>query len=261
MSYWYLGTIGFSYKEWVGEFYPNGTTQRNYLPYYCKIFNSVEVDTTFHSIPKSSSVHSWFDNTPNDFLFCLKTPRVITHELGLKGSEGMMEAFTDSISPLKGKAGPILIQLPPSYSQENYPVLKTFLEQLSPSYRYAIEFRHPSWYNEKTKNLLSGNRVCWVSLDFPRITRQVYLTTDFLYIRWIGINGMYHRHSYERVDKTNELREWIKTIHPSLEQIPRIFGFFNNDYAGFAAGTCLRFMRLLGLSPNEPDTPYQAKLF
>jgi uncharacterized protein YecE (DUF72 family) len=261
MSSWYLGTIGFSYKDWVGEFYPKGTSQCEYLPYYCKVLNSVELDTTFHSIPRPSIVQSWFQSSPDDFLFCLKTPRAITHEQGLKGSEGLMDEFIDAISPLQYKTGPILLQLPPSYDNDNYPSLQKFLEQLSPSNRYAIELRHPSWYNEKTKQLLSEYRVCWVSLDFPNLPRLIFPTTDFLYIRWIGINNLYHRHSFERVDKSNELREWVKTIHPFLDQIPRMYGFFNNDYTGFAAGTCKRFMRLVGLSTHEPDTPYQARLF
>jgi uncharacterized protein YecE (DUF72 family) len=261
MSDWYLGTIGFSYKDWVGEFYPSGTTQRGYLTYYCKVFNSVELDTTFHSIPQRATVQSWFATTPSEFKFCLKTPRTITHELGLKGAEGLMDEFIESLSPLQGKTGPILIQLPPSYSQENFSVLREFLEILSRSHQYAIEFRHPSWYNQKTTQLLSEYRVCWVTLDYPNLPKQINLTADFLYIRWLGRNGMYLHHTHERVDKTHQLKSWIQIINPFLEQVPIVYGFFNNDYAGFAAGTSKRFMLLAGLTDDDQNIAYQERLF
>lgn len=261
MSHWYLGTIGFSYKDWVGAFYPTGTAQRGYLPYYSKELNSVEVDTTFHSIPQHTKVQSWFATVPSEFKFCLKTPRVITHELGLKGAQGLMIEFIDSLLPLQEKMGPILIQLPPSYSQENYSVLNEFLGILPHSHQYAIEFRHPSWYNQKTTELLTHYRVCWVTLDYPNLPKQINLTTDFLYIRWIGINGMYQHHTHERVDKTNQLRSWIQAINRYQEQITNIYGFFNNDYAGFAAGTCKRFMLLAGLKDDDQNIPYQERLF
>ncbi len=84
MKQWYLGTIGFSYKDWVGAFYPSGINQRAFLPFYSKVFNCVELDSTFHSIPRQANVISWFNSTPSDFRFCFKTPRLITHELKFK---------------------------------------------------------------------------------------------------------------------------------------------------------------------------------
>jgi uncharacterized protein YecE (DUF72 family) len=179
----------------VGAFYPSGTTQREYLPYYCKAFNSVELVTTFHSIPSKTIVQSWFASTPSNFKFSLKTPHVITHDLGLKGTQGLMSAFLDALLPLQEKTGPILIQLSPSYSQDMYFILNEFLKSLPQAHRFAIEFRYPSWYNEKTTQLLSQNQMYWVTIDYPNLPRQIYLTTDFLYFCWIGVNGMYPYHS------------------------------------------------------------------
>jgi uncharacterized protein YecE (DUF72 family) len=261
MSDWCLGTIGFSYKEWVGGFYPTGTSQREYLHYYCKVFNSVELDTTFHSIPRIALVESWYTATPSDFKFCLKTPRTITHDHRLQGMQGLMSEFLEALNPLYEKIGPILIQLPPSLTQDNYLALQEFLESLPQSYRYALEFRHSSWYNEQTTQLLSQHKVCWVSLDFPNLPRQINVTTDFLYIRWIGINGMYHYHSYEREDKTNQLKWWLQSLLPFDNQIPTIYGYFNNDYTGFAAGTCKRFIQLAGLAGDDQNTPFQESMF
>jgi uncharacterized protein YecE (DUF72 family) len=261
MSQWHLGTIGFSYKDWVGEFYPIDTSQRDYLPFYSKVFNSVEIDTTFHAIPKFSIVQSWFSITPDGFKFCLKTPRIITHERGLKASEGLMTEFLESIEPLRYKTGPILIQLPPRYSQEHLSDMELFLAYLPDSYQYAIEFRHPSWYNDITTQLLSKYQVCWVAIDFPSLPKQLILTTDFIYLRWIGRNGMYQRHSFERVEKTHELETWFDLIKTNQSDIKHIYGFFNNDYTGFAAGTCRRFLQITGMKKDDQQFPYQERLF
>jgi len=261
MSHWYLGTIGFSYKDWLGSFYPAGMNQRGYLPFYSRVFNCVELDTTFHSIPRQSIVQAWASSTPADFRFSLKTPRLVTHDLGLVGAQGAMLEFIASIQPLGDKLGPILIQLPPKYAQDKLNLLNDFLSPLPRSIRYAIEFRHISWYNEKTVELLTQHQVCWVATDYPNLPRQINLTTDFLYIRWIGNNGMYQHHTHERVDKTSQLKWWLDAIHPFEEHVPAIYGFFNNDYAGFAAGTCRRFKQLAGFPDEEQNLPIQERLF
>ena len=258
MEQWYLGTIGYSYKDWVGTFYPTGLPQRSYLPYYCNYFNSVELDTTFYSIPQPNTVQSWFTMSPVEFRFCIKTPRRITHELGLNNVQGLMNEFLDSLYPLRKKLGVILIQLPPNFSQANYYVLSKFLASLPKTHQYAIEFRHASWYNEKTVQLLSQYQVCWVASDFPHLPKEIIPTSDFLYIRWIGVNGLYTHHSYEREDKTDELRRWLDSLLNVSPQISNIYGYFNNDYAGFAAGTCLRFKQIAGIGNDDVAPPYQS---
>ncbi len=261
MDHWRLGTIGFSYKEWVGPFYPAGSSQREYLPYYCKVFNSVEMDTTFHSIPRSSMVESWYAASPPDFKFCAKTPHVITHELCLVNAQALMNEFIESLRPLKEKLGPILIQLPPSYTYDNIAGFDAFINSLPGSCQYAVEFRHRSWFIEHTAQILSDHHLCWVAIDFPNLPKQITHTSDFLYIRWIGINNKYHHHSFEREEKTVQLQWWLEAIQPFLSQVPTIYGFFNNDYTGFAAGTGKRFMQLAGLMNTDQELPYQERLF
>jgi uncharacterized protein YecE (DUF72 family) len=257
MNHWYLGTIGFSYKDWVGPFYPAGISQGGYLTHYSKVFNSVELDTTFHAIPRQESVLSWAASTPPEFKFCLKTPRRITHELGLKSAQRLMNEFLDIIQPLGKKLGPILIQLPPRYSQDNYMVLAEFLEYLPKTHQFAIEFRHASWYNAKTAELLSQYHVCWVTIDYPKLPKEIIQTTRFLYIRWIGINNMYHHHTHERVIKTDQLKWWLDLIRSADGQFDTIYGYFNNDYAGFAAGTCKRFKQIAGFNSEDDEIAYQ----
>jgi uncharacterized protein YecE (DUF72 family) len=261
LTNWYLGTIGFCYKEWVGPFYPAGTGPSDFLPYYSRNFNALELDTTFHSIPTKASVEIWNNVVPANFKFCPKTPRVITHEMGLQGATGMMAEFLDRLQPLKQKLGPILIQLPPSFRQPACPVLRDFLGSLPKTYRYAVELRHSSWYTSQTAEMLQDMQVCWVTIDFPEIPRRIISTTNFLFFRWIGVNGLYHGHSYERVDKTSQLKWWLQSIEALQPPVPDVFGFFNNDYAGYAAGTCQRFMLLAGIKEPGQDLPYQERLF
>jgi uncharacterized protein YecE (DUF72 family) len=259
MIRWYLGTIGFSYKDWVGSFYPVGTVPRNYLSLYSKVFNSVEIDTSFHAVPRNENIISWAATVPPDFKVCFKTPRRITHELQLINADSLMDEFITAIKPLGDKIVPILIQMPPRFTQANISTLEMFLDKLPQFYRYAIEFRHSSWYIEKTSKLLSKYRVCWVSIDFPRIPKAITPTTDFLYIRWIGINGMYGKHTHERADKSDQLRWWLNEIRSKEDNITEFYGFFNNDYTGCAASTCVRFKKIAGFSSDTDVIPLQER--
>jgi len=264
MAEWRLGTMGFGYKDWQEIFYPAGIGSRDYLGHYSKIFNAVEMDTTFYGTPRQSTVDGWSAAVSQDFRFCAKVPRIITHELELVGAAAAMKEFTDALLPLGDKLGAVLIQLPPSFDITHHLTLAAFLEDLpntAAGVRVAIEFRHPSWYNEQTASLLRSLAVCWAATEYPHLPRQIYVTTDFLYIRWIGQHGTYDHHSHERVDKTPELETWLRQIQAVLDGINIVFGFFNNDYAGFAAGTCNRFKEIAGL-PFEPFTPpAQGRLF
>ncbi len=171
-----------------------------------------------------------------------------------------MDEFLTSIEFMQEKLGPILIQLPPKFSQESIPIVDNFLSSLPQNYRYAIEFRHSSWYNSKTSQMLSDHKVCWVANDFPKLPKQINLTTDFLFLRWIGVNGMYQYHSYERVEISEQLNWWLDLILSYSKNVKQVYGFFNNDYTGFAAGTCKRFMQIAGLI-EENELPYQERLF
>ncbi len=264
MANWYLGTMGFGYKDWQGVFYPSGVGSRDYLEYYSRIFNAVEMDTTFYGIPRASTVEQWAAATPQDFKFCAKTPRMITHELELAGAASLMKEFTDAMRLLGNKLGAILIQLPPSFDVSHHLTLAAFLEELptaAAGIRMAVEFRHQSWFTAETAELLRARGVCWAATEFPRLPSQIHLTASFLYVRWIGQHGSYDHHNHERVDKTPDLRAWWDRFQPTLDQVGGIYGFFNNDYAGFAAGTCNKFKAIAGL-PVEPFTPpEQGRLF
>jgi uncharacterized protein YecE (DUF72 family) len=265
---WYIGTIGFGYDDWRDVFYPRGMKASSYLAHYSLIFNAVEIDSTFHAIPRADNLLRWVRMTPAEFKFCAKMPKEITHSPELAETGPAIREFTQSIRALEEKLAVILIQFPPSVRADNLSYMEKFFALLPPDLRYAVEVRHQTWYTanpgETEPALASSLRrygICWASNDYPRTPRQILKTTDFLYVRWIGQNGMFVQHNSERIDRTRELESWKLLIDASTAGIRTVFGFFNNDYAGFAVGTANRFKEQMDLPVSQYQPPQQGKLF
>jgi len=139
----FLGTSGWSYKEWEGVFYKKGEKRK--LRAYSQVFKTAEIDSTFYRNPSKGMVIGWLKYSPSDFLFSAKLPKLITHtkRLGLKGDfKADLDAFLELMRPLQlgGKLACLLIQLPPSYDY-NLENLEAFFEVLDPVFKYAVEFR------------------------------------------------------------------------------------------------------------------------
>lgn len=262
MIAWRLGTMGFSYKDWEGVFYPAGMQPRDYLTHYSHYFNAVELDSTFYGTPRPEYVERWAAVTPPDFSFCAKVPREITHDLRLSAeSAGPMEEFLKTMDLLGDKLGVILIQLPPDFTFGHIHHLAVFLRRLPPGYRYAVEFRHSSWHATATGQLLQNYNVAWASTDYIHLPQRVYVSTDFIYIRWIGQHGQYETKDYERVDLTPKLEAWWEDIQSRIDGARMVYGFFNNDYAGHSPATCNKFKRIVGLPTKPLVPPQQGRLF
>jgi uncharacterized protein YecE (DUF72 family) len=273
---WYIGTMGFSYVDWNGVFYPDVLPANHRLGYYSRIFNAVEIDSTFYGTPRPETVRGWAAATPAEFRFALKVPRQLTHEAGLVGVMDELHRFIDTVTHLQEKLGVILFQFPPSFRQDRLSALQACLAGLPGGIRYAVEIRHQSWYTPEIKGpedspgepalaqRLREVGVCWAATEYPDLPRRIYPTTDFLYVRWIGQHGSYQLHNQERMDRTAQLYQWLQIMEGARSEIEGrrvIFGFFNNDYAGFAAGTANRFKELSGLPVNPFLPPQQGKLF
>lgn len=261
MMDWYLGTVGFSYKEWNGVFYPAGMAARNYLAHYSQVFNSVELDSTFYGTPPQERVRQWASLVPETFKFCVKTPRQITHDLALIGAQKPMETFVETMRLLEDKLGAILIQLPPQFSVAQVETVARFLEELPDGVRYALEFRHRSWFTPETAALLRHYEVCWVATEYLNFPDQIERTTDFLYIRWLGQHGRFKEKNREQLDMTARLNWWWEQLQGHLDQVQTVYGFFNNDFAGYSPATCNRFKALIGLPVAASQAPQQGKLF
>lgn len=258
---WYLGTMGYSYDDWRGVFYPDGLDKRDTLSYYSQFFNAVEMDTTFYGTPRPEYVQRWVQSTPEGFMFCPKMPRLITHELRLQNAQQELDGFLQTMRLFEDKLGPILIQFPPDFSRSEIDLLQSFLDSLPSDLRFAVEFRHRSWHATETGEMLQARRVCWVSAEYVHMPHRVYVTTDFLFIRWIGRHGVFDTKDHERVDKTESLREWLEDIaQRRSDGFHTVFGFFNDEYSGFAPAACQKLKRLIGLDTKPLAPPQQGRL-
>lgn len=261
MTNWYLGTVGFSYKDWDGAFYPLGTPTRSYLAHYSQIFNAVEIDSTFYGTPPAERVRQWAIAVPQHFKFCAKTPRQITHDLRLVGAQAAMQTFVETMALLGDKLGVILIQLPPSFAAVEFDTVAAFLSRLPQGPQYAIEFRHESWFVGETTTMLKAHNICWTSTDYLDLPKQIAPTTNFLYVRWLGRHGRFEQKDREQADVSPQLAWWWEYLQPQQERMHTIYGFFNNDYAGHSPATCNRFKTIAGLPATYPELPQQGTLF
>ena len=249
-----IGTSGWSYNEWAGAFYPDSKT--NKLSYYSKIFGTAEVDSSFYAFPSKGLVLGWARYTPDDFVFSVKLPQLLTHEKKLdpeKGVETDLVRFLGLLKPLiaAGKLGPVLIQLPPSFSfQPDFGKLKSFLEMSPEDVKFAVEFRHPSWLREETWSLLRGKNVANVIVDEPLLPPDTVITADFAFIRWHG-RGSRPWYNYRYSEK--ELDTWVPKVKVVTSRVKATFGYFNNHFRGFAVENSLKMMEKLGISTPRQD--------
>ena len=258
--------MGFSYADWAGVFYPPGTKAGDYLAHYARYFDAVELDTTFHGTPPPERVRRWADATPDDFRFCAKAPKTVTHE-GLARAEAPMSEFLDALRAFGPKLGVILLQFPPSLTVEALSPLAALLATLPPDVRFAAEFRHPSWESpgqvERVFEVLAEHRCAWAGADYAQDPWDLHATTDFLYVRWIGHHHTFARTDREQVDVTERLTWWAKRIADAAKQRPvdAVWGFFNNDFAGYSVGTCNRFKAIVGQPVRRPTPQDRSELF
>ena len=161
---YYLGCSGWSYDGWKGTFYnPSDLDNRYWLSYYSQIFDFAEIDSTFYRMPSTFMVNNWSKRTPDNFKFAVKFPKVITHDKRLKDVAKDIEKFYDAMEPLYDKILVFLMQLPPSLQiAEGLDLIKSLEYTLDPSFRYAIEVRHHSWFNELFYNYLKEKNFCLV---------------------------------------------------------------------------------------------------
>ncbi len=258
----HLGTMGYAHDDWHGVFYAEGLATRNYLSRYADVFNAVELDTTFYGTPRASTITRWRSLTPPEFQFCPKTPKLITHQLRLRGAAKPMAEFVAAISALGTRLGVILIQLPPDFSASQQSVLDEFLGNLSKPTLYAVEFRHKSWYVPSTTDILAKHGVAWCATEYAPVPREFHRTTDFTYVRWIGDHGRFpYRHDHEIIDQTENLQWWLDQLLAHKSELTEVYGFFNNEYANFSPGSCNKFKELAGLPVTPLQPPQQLSMF
>ena len=155
----FVGTSGYSYKEWKGSFYPEKLPAKEMLSFYAQRFSTVEINNTFYRMPAPSVLESWATQVPENFRFVLKAPQSITHFKRLKDVEESTERFLQVASVLKGRLGPLLFQLPPNFKKD-LPRLEGFLDVIPAGTQVALEFRHESWFEDDVFARLPHEIVC-----------------------------------------------------------------------------------------------------
>jgi uncharacterized protein YecE (DUF72 family) len=194
------GTSGYSYKEWLGPFYPEQLPASEMLRYYAERFATVEINNTFYRMPAQSVLEQWSQQVPDHFTFTLKAPRRITHEKRLRETEPQVTEFLRRAGTLGNKLGVVLFQLPP-YLRKDLGRLRDFLDQLPSGGRIAFEFRHASWQDEEVYELLRSRRVMLCVTDTDEGDTPFVATADRGYVRLRRIH-------YD----DSELRDWAKRI-------------------------------------------------
>jgi uncharacterized protein YecE (DUF72 family) len=245
---YHLGTMGFGYPEWRGVLYPKGTKSSGFLAHYAQVFDAVELDTTFHAAPDRARVRRWAAAVPDGFCFAAKVPRAITHDAPLdRGAAGLLD-FLSVMSDLGPKLGPVLIQLAPSLPVAALPRLAALISKVPTNFDLAVEFRHPSWWEtEETARLLRDYRAAWVWADYGPEPRELHATADFAFVRWIGQHDRYPAKNRLEADLSARLRWWKEELSHRAAHARAVYGFFNNDYAGYAVESCRQFQAMLGL--------------
>ncbi len=236
----YVGTSGFSYHHWAEIFYPHDVRRSDWLEYYAKHFNSVEINSSFYRLPQEKTFENWRGKTPEGFVFSIKGSRFITHTKRLLIQQDSVDLFMQRAKGLDEKLKVILWQFPPSFKSQP-DRLANFLRLLRHyDYRYAFEFRHESWFTGEVYEILTKYNAALVTADSPDFSKAEVQTADFSYIRFHG--GKY---LYKSNYSPDEMKEWSKKIE-KLSKSGDVFAYFNNDANAFAAKNAIELKRLLG---------------
>jgi uncharacterized protein YecE (DUF72 family) len=246
MSKLHLGTIGWSYNFWRGNFYPSKATSRDFLAYYATKFETVEVDATFYRLPTQQAIINWKNQTHEKFIFSLKFPSLITHIKMLKNCERETSVFLERAQLLKEKLGPLLLQFPPSFGTEHLSDLTNFVHKLPKPQRYVVEVRDKGFLNEDFYSLLRANNVALAWVDTPNMPQINEVTSDFLYLRMEGdrskVKGTLGK---KEVDKGQDLRLWADKIEGFLGKDLEVFGYFGKYFSGFPPSDISSLLSLL----------------
>jgi len=235
----HIGTSGWSYDHWQGVFYPPGLAANQRLGYYRHYFRTVEINSSFYSLPSPDSLRNWYENVPDDFIFAVKASRYITHMKKLRDSQRPIRKFIHRVGELRDKLGPILFQLPPRW-HINVERMTSFLKMLPRDHRYAVEFRDPTWFTPQIYELLAEHSAAFCIFDLNRELSPMEVTTDFIYLRLHGPNGPYQGQYDDRT-----LHHWAESIDRWRREGRDVYCYFDNDEAAYAVQDATRLQDML----------------
>lgn len=235
---WKIGCSGFYYREWKDFFYPQGLAQKDWFKFYCEQFNTIEINSSFYKMPTEKALAKWHSDSPDDFVFTMKAPRLITHYKKLNNCENDLAEFHQIIEAgLQEKLACILFQFPPSFSFTE-DRLAQLIELLHQTSKNAVEFRHISWWTETVFKQLAANNIIFAGQSFPsNLPEDVIKTNSSIYYRFHGKPILY-KSAYAEY-----------TIKDFVQQIPsdaeKAFVYFNNTWGTGALTNAQQLKRLV----------------
>lgn len=230
----HVGTSGYGFKEWKGIFYPEKIPPKEMLRFYAERLGAVEINYTFYHMPTARVLASWATQVPDDFVFALKAPQVITHRKRLRDVDEEAEYLFGSLAALARKMGPVLFQFPKSF-RADLPLLADFLELLPEKHRCTFEFRSPSWHVPEIFALLRAKdcSLCIADTD-ENPAAEIIATASWGYLRL-------RRAEYQEAD----LVHWREKILAQKWQ--DAFVFFKHEDETKGPGTAIHFHALAGV--------------
>ena len=251
-----VGTSGYSYKDWVGHFYPQGTSQKNFLEHYSKHFDTCELNFTYYRIPNARTLSSMVSKSGGRVEFVLKANQEMTHTR--KAGEEDYRAFREALMPLidAGTFGGILAQFPYSFrsSPENGDYLKRLRDRFE-GLPIVAEFRNRAWIRDETFALLREQGIGFCCVDEPRLKGLMpsvaEVTSELGYVRFHGRNAAKwwnHERAEQRYDylyTERELREWLPKIKQIDSRAQKTFVFMNNHFESKAVKNAMMLLDLL----------------
>ena len=273
MAEWWLGAAAWAYPHYRGALYPPGTPESEMLRRYSKTFRFVELDATHHVFHDPDVLRGWMDQVPAGFRFSPKVHRSITHDHRLQGVDDLLQRFVATVDVLRGRLGPIVLQLPPSLARtpEAEAGLEAVLGTLRRRFDVAVEARHASWFVPETEALLRrhGAALSWTVLDGVPCPR--WRTAPFLYLRFVGDYALERPQlGAVRRDRRGDFAALRDGALAAAAEVPDAYVAMTNHLEGSAPLSLQRLCAAWGLPSPElaaargglaPDAARQARLF
>ena len=235
----YIGTSGWHYKHWTGNFYPDTIKGSRQFDEYKKNFETVEINNSFYKLPSDKTFRQWALAAQKGFTYAIKASRFITHVKKLAVDMDSISLLLSRVDKLKEKLGPILFQLPPGWMVD-VERFRKFLEKIPYGYRYTFEFRNTSWYKKEIYELLKQHHCAFCIYELAGHTSPKEITADFVYIRLHGPGNKYQG-SY--TDET--LKNWAKLCMQWRNSGLDVYVYFDNDQNGYAAFYALTLKQMV----------------
>jgi uncharacterized protein YecE (DUF72 family) len=242
MARLWLGTSGWSYRHWSGQFYPEELPARRWFAYYAQHFPTVEINASFYREPNPRTYDNWREGAPNGFRFAVKAHQYVTHRKRLSDPTEPLGRILRGARRLEDHLGPILYQLPPAFRRtpENAARLDAFLELLPRDLDHVVEFRHSSWWTDDTLVELRAHSVAFCWHDMGGADVPLAATAPFAYIRFHGGDNKYAGNYPE-----NALAAHARRIEAIARNVNDVWIYFNNDIGGHAIHNAKTLARLL----------------